>query len=1473
MARIPKFPKLKKRYWIILTGAILILCAALILPLQRVFHHYTDQLVREILTDMVDEQTQGKYHLRYKKLRFNIFTQTLRLYDFHYYPKDTTSLVDFDTSLVKNQFHYGISVEELELKLDREWEIFLNNQLDIKSATIKQPTIKVLNKRVKKTEIKIAKMSGDLYRVVTQYLNVFKLRDVAVEDAKMAYYLQTKDFHKVFRFNSFSFRIRDFEVSENIMDEDEKLMFTEDFELNSKGQTFLLPDSIHQMSFSRFFLSTTDRKLEFYNFKIEPVVDSLPDSIRQINLYVPEFKLDKIDFVQAYLENVVEVNELLINRPALKIQLTQTPKDTTAQDSLTEKTARMVVNTLLKNTLEELVIHRLKLEDGTVALDHKAKGQEKNYLFKGIDLQVTELMLDSQLFNAPDLSKIQRNIRVGIDEFHYEIPQENYHVKTGSLNYSSITKVLSCNAFEIKPGNNQNRKLMARRVTPVLLDSLFIGNLQVDNLNIRDIGRKDKIQLNRIKLDQPWVRMAIDTSFFNLPDSVRKKRRPSTEFLPIDTLLCRMLQVDRGKLEVRNARVPSEKFGELNKLNLWLEDLSLNDFLSNQVKPEYWLQKTSLDAGKAELTIPGVIEGLSWGQVGYDKNKEQFYTYGLQYAVEDKYRSLNLNFPEVQIKVENPAGLLRDSTKKFGSIRLVEPRLEIRDSIRQKKSGSLELPFLALSTDSLEVIDGYYKRTYRNRVEQFIKGVDIESGVTQFAKEDGKPLDWSIHNLGISFDQSNILIDNRRHRLRTGRCTYSKQDSLFYLDNIRINPLRGIRGDSSHPLVKARIGYANFETLFAGTNTALDTIQSGEIHFCEADLEVDLFTGGKAQGGKNLFELHQWLEDVTGIERLSYDALSLENANLKARIHSQKDPKKNWLLTIDQYDITSQGFEVNRNINHSDKNLFYAKDFTMRAYGIQQVFPDSTDYLNLDELFYSTENHYLKLSNTRFGYLVKDGKSGERRFYVETTVPGLEMEGLRLYEARKNGRLKLDRLHLTNPILDITQFHRNSETVSRELDVDRGFEQDSLAVDKLLLQELKLEKGFITWHFDDTTRDAIRINHLHVDGNDLALDPSGESKLPQFDALKISFGDFRHDVLKDYFNLHLDSFNLNTRSEELLLEGIRLDPNYGIFEFGQVAGWEKSRLEMYLNRVKVSGLQTKKLLYDQEFRAELVSADSLWIRNFKDKRLGMIERNMALPVPGLQRLPLTVQVDSAELKGGVVTHMQLSKNGVKPGKIILTDLKGTVSNITNDPKLIEKNGTMQAVASTKLMGEGLIEAVIRFDLSDSMGTYTTDATIGAFDATSLNPFTEHTAFIRIKSGQVNESEASFRSNDEYSIGNMRLLYENLHVEFLNRKNPEHKGMGLAMKSFLANQIVNTKNPHLFITKKGDIYYVRDTTRVIFDYLTKSAMSGVVSSVGVRSNRKYIRKVKKEQLRRERAIRRREDEEEEESGEASPTTPE
>ncbi|MGZ5190748.1 MAG: hypothetical protein ACXWCZ_06975, partial [Flavisolibacter sp.] len=93
-----------------------------------------------------------------------------------------------------------------------------------------------------------------------------------------------------------------------------------------------------------------------------------------------------------------------------------------------------------------------------------------------------------------------------------------------------------------------------------------------------------------------------------------------------------------------------------------------------------------------------------------------------------------------------------------------------------------------------------------------------------------------------------------------------------------------------------------------------------------------------------------------------------------------------------------------------------------------------------------------------------------------------------------------------------------------------------------------------------------------------------------------------------------------------------------------------------------------------------------------------------------------------------------------------------------------------------------------------------------------------------------------------AIGEMKMYYHNLKIKLV-KDGEENKSSFLTnVASWIANTFVIKKNNN---GRTGIVYFERIKDRSFFNYIVKMTFSGMATSIGVKKNRKYLKKYKKE----------------------------
>jgi hypothetical protein len=180
---------------------------------------------------------------------------------------------------------------------------------------------------------------------------------------------------------------------------------------------------------------------------------------------------------------------------------------------------------------------------------------------------------------------------------------------------------------------------------------------------------------------------------------------------------------------------------------------------------------------------------------------------------------------------------------------------------------------------------------------------------------------------------------------------------------------------------------------------------------------------------------------------------------------------------------------------------------------------------------------------------------------------------------------------------------------------------------------------------------------------------------------------------------------------------------------------------------------------------------------------------------------------------------------------------------------------MRFNASARLMGEAGLGLNLEFNLKKNNDLFRANGVLNYFDMTSLNPILEHVAFVKVTKGYNEMLTFDFQANNDLSRGEMDFRYRKMHIRLIDKKTLQTRGFGESIASFIANTfVVRRNNPKLLVFfRDGDIYFPRDKQKSFFNYLTKSALSGVKTTIrgGNEERREKRRKREMErQLRKE-----------------------
>lgn len=329
--------------------------------------------------------------------------------------------------------------------------------------------------------------------------------------------------------------------------------------------------------------------------------------------------------------------------------------------------------------------------------------------------------------------------------------------------------------------------------------------------------------------------------------------------------------------------------------------------------------------------------------------------------------------------------------------------------------------------------------------------------------------------------------------------------------------------------------------------------------------------------------------------------------------------------------------------------------------------------------------------------------------------------------------------------------------------------------------------------------------------------------------IELALSSFQYRFAEGASLLEVDSLRWQGSEGCFAVGGIRLLPEYGMYEFARKAPGHPDWTRIEVSGLRGTGVDWQRFVAERRIDIDSISLEKVSVRSFKNRRIEQAPRVKRLFYESVQQFPFPLSVRRIALLRADVEYQELAKHGLTPGRIAFTDLQGLFYGLTNQGASNQAVFTIKARG--KLMNQGHIQAVFRLPADRSNPFFEVDGRMGEMSLTALNPMIEPLAKVKIESGRMEGMSFRMRGNAREAEVDMEFLYEKLRIRIMKEKNGE-----LQTRSFLTTLvnglIVKENNPDYGGVREVRGSAEREPYRSQFNYLWKVLFVGIKKSVGV-----------------------------------------
>lgn len=712
---------------------------------------YGSAIAGEILKGMISSQSNGLYTLSYKELEISPLDLVIQAEEL-----SIRRLSSSDTS----RYSYQLDIPHTEISIHSFWDIYFQSALEFKGILVRDPEVIVYKKEVSGDVSTFTLETGTIYQSISSYLSILKIDSLSVENGSVHFSKQSDSGVFNFLLNEIRLDLKNFLIDE--ASENERFLFTDNIELVITNQHFLLADSVHELKFEEFSLSTSTREVFFRNLSITHPSRKLVKGFG-LNVRIPKLGFSGVDFESAYKNNVVLMDSIWLYKPEIELEIVQ-------EDQNTSDPQRSNPITLLTSIFPNVHIPRLFMEEGHVTVSYQSPDVQVKTISREVNLEVYTLRLDS----TSNLSKPDRLM----EHYHLSVSSTNavidstYSLSLELADFRSSSNTLNLNKVSLIPINRRRSELQA----------LSLEKVELKGFNDMLFKEGKGIEIEMARLIDPKVEWI--------------SQKPSGIPL-IPTIRIRKLQVLNGEVSAQNPDF-SANSQNINILALNLDvtkdkltSLSLSELAST----------LSITSGRSQFSNAEV-------QVTYSHlDTDNFVDFGFENlqvknATKNTFSTGKLKLSGIDLPLYLTSRFLR-----FDSVRFTKPIIKLVET----DTSGLSTEFLRnLQFSNAKIEMGNFTKSLHGKPE--IEASDFDVVITDY-KFDSIQLTYQLL-IGLHTDSLYVRLPGLNHTLAVKQLHITPDDSTIYCRKIQVTPLTTNQANALHFSSKGiRLHKVNFMSL------------------------------------------------------------------------------------------------------------------------------------------------------------------------------------------------------------------------------------------------------------------------------------------------------------------------------------------------------------------------------------------------------------------------------------------------------------------------------------------------------------------------------------------------------------------------------------------------------------------------------------------------------------------------------------
>lgn len=381
-----------------------------------------------------------------------------------------------------------------------------------------------------------------------------------------------------------------------------------------------LRDNLHEFMADKVLIDSKNSLVVVDNFTLRPenpdstqvILDAYGKSVI-LDISIPEFRVEGIDLMSAYMDENLIINRILIPSPVANF--TRFRKGTSGASTASQVESSDEIEALLTSYFSSIKIDSISFSNGQVQYNNFAGKKDISLSEDSLSLSLKGFYLEQGMVKSSDRTFFSDEIELILRKYDFSVAGGNYDVDTDGLRFNSRSKTIEIDNLTVSPSNSIKSKIAL---------SLNLPSVSFEGVDIELFLFENQLQLDKLAVDGSTINLEINRDYQKEVSEERVNQR-AVKALPksIEMVSIGAIEATNSKLSL-NYKVGEDDLESIQTdFDLEIKGLNLDSADNAREDIAGLFDEVNLTLKDFSYTLPDSIHTIKFSNLYVDNTADE----------------------------------------------------------------------------------------------------------------------------------------------------------------------------------------------------------------------------------------------------------------------------------------------------------------------------------------------------------------------------------------------------------------------------------------------------------------------------------------------------------------------------------------------------------------------------------------------------------------------------------------------------------------------------------------------------------------------------------------------------------------------------------------------------------------------------------------------------------------------------------